>query len=161
METIADYTSNPDYMKTWYELMVQQEPFMEVIRNSNKEPKINLNGFGEVEVGHLRNYAEIAEQAYDIRMRLTAYWKIVMMRLVDELALHILRSLKILVEDELEAELANEIVGGPRAAGIERMLEESPSTAGKRERLRKSIELLKESKEVVTKIMDRITLALD
>ena len=84
-------------------------------------------------------------------MRLTAYWKIVMMRLVDELALQILHSLKILV-GELEAELVNEIVGGSKAAGIERMLEESPSTAGKRGGLRKSIEVPKESKEVVAKI---------
>ena len=161
METIADYTSNPGYMKTLYELTGQQETFMAVIGDSSREPKINLNGIGEVEVGHLRNYAEIVEQAYDIRMRLIAYWKIVKMRLVDVLALHILRSVKILVEEELEAELASEIVGGPRLAGFERLLEESPSTAGKRERLQKSIELLKESKEVVTKIMDRITLASD
>lgn len=47
---------------------------------------------------------------------------------------------------------------GPHGGGIERMLEESPSVATKRDRLTKSIKLLKESKDVVSKIMDRIAL---
>ncbi|KAE9459424.1 hypothetical protein C3L33_08692, partial [Rhododendron williamsianum] len=38
---------------------------------------------------------------------------------------------------------------------IRRMLEESPSAAKKRERLNKSIKLLKDSKEVVAQIIDR------
>lgn len=155
METISDYTSNPDYMKTWYELMEQQDKFMEVIQDSSKPAKVNLNGLGEVEVGHLRQYSTMVEQAFDMRMRLTAYWKVVVMRLVDELALHILHSLKVLVEDELESAMVNEIVGS-RASGIEKMLEETPSTAGKRDRLGKSIVLLKESKQVVADLMDRI-----
>ncbi|ONK75666.1 uncharacterized protein A4U43_C03F19270 [Asparagus officinalis] len=156
METIADFTLNPDYMKTWNELMDQQENFMDVIHSSEMPLKINLNGFGLVEIGHLRQYSDaIVEQAFDMRMRLTAYWKIVVLRLVDEIALHVLRSLKVLVEEELELEMVNEIVG-TRANGIEKMLEESPSVAGKRERLKKSIQLLKESKQVVANIMDRI-----
>lgn len=129
METISDYTSNPGYMKTWYELMEQQDKFMEVIQDSSKPAKVNLNGLGEVEVGHLRQYSTMVEQAFDMRMRLTAYWKVVVMRLVDELALHILHSLKVLVEDEFESAMVNEIVGS-RASGIEKMLEERPSTAG-------------------------------
>ncbi|KAK8970950.1 hypothetical protein KSP40_PGU019140 [Platanthera guangdongensis] len=39
---------------------------------------------------------------------------------------------------------------------IEKMFEESPSTTKKRERLKKSIQKLKESKEVVEKIIDKI-----
>ncbi|ONK75667.1 uncharacterized protein A4U43_C03F19280 [Asparagus officinalis] len=172
METIADFTLNPDYMKTWKELMEQQESFMEainktkkpsmqenlreVINKSKKPSKIYLNGFGEVEIEHLRQYSDsIVEQAFDMRMRLTVYWKIVVLRLADELALHVLRCLKVLVEDEVELEMVNEVVG-TSANGIEKMLEESPAIASKRERLKKSIELLKESKQVVANIMDRI-----
>ncbi|KAK8971282.1 Dynamin-related protein 4C [Platanthera guangdongensis] len=80
-------------------------------------------------------------------MRLIAYWKCVVLRLVDVLALHVRYAVRKLVDNELESEILNEVVGGARN-GIEKMLEESPSTAGKRERLRKSIQMLKESKEV-------------
>ncbi|XP_010916801.2 dynamin-related protein 4C-like [Elaeis guineensis] len=155
MEMVADYTSNPDYMKTWTELMNNRDDFMNAIENHAKPTKLLLKGFGEVEIHHLRQYAAMAEQAFDMRMRITAYWRSVVLRLVDNLALHILYSVNCLVEKEIEMELVDELVG-PRMSGLERMLEESPSTAGKRERLRKSIALLKESKQVVAKIMDRI-----
>ncbi|CAH2057118.1 unnamed protein product [Thlaspi arvense] len=59
-----------------------------------------------------------------------------------------------LVNQEIEKEIVNHMVGG-QGNGIERMLEECPSIAIKREKLNKSIKLLKESKEVVAEIMDR------
>lgn len=83
----------------------------------------------------------MAEQAFDMRMRIMAYWKIVVLRLVDTVGLHIIYSVNCLVEREMEKEIVGDLVG-PRMAGLERMLEESPATAAKRERLRKSIELL-------------------
>lgn len=154
MEMVADYTSNADYMKTWTELMNDRDKFMEAIEDQRKPTKLSLGGFGEVEVGHLRQHVAMAEQAFDMRMRITAYWRSVVLRLVDNLALHIiLYSVNCLVEKEMEMQLVDVLVG-PRMSGLERMLEESPSTAGKRKRLRKSIQLLKESKEVVAK--DRI-----
>lgn len=97
----------------------------------------------------------MAGQAFDISMRLTAYWKTIKLRLVDGVALHILHAIKCLVEDELEAELINELVG-PKMAGVERMLIESPTTSAKRDRLKKSVKLLRQSKDVVAGIMDRI-----
>lgn len=44
---------------------------------------------------------------------------------------------------------------------MKRMLEESPSVAKKRRRLMSSIKLLKESKDVVDNIMDRIVTDID
>ncbi|XP_008780399.2 dynamin-related protein 4C [Phoenix dactylifera] len=155
MEMVANYTSNADYMKTWTELMNNHDKFINAIEDPTKPTKLSLEGFDEVEVSHLRQYVAMAEQAFDLRMRITAYWRSVVLRLVDNLALHILYSVNCLVEKEMEMELVDELVG-PRMSGLERMLEESPSTAGKRERLGKSIGLLKEAKEVVAKIMDRI-----
>ncbi|KAJ4783447.1 Interferon-induced GTP-binding protein Mx1 [Rhynchospora pubera] len=155
MEVVSDYTSNPDYMKSWVELMKEEKLFMEAIEDHSKPTAISLNAFGTVEVGHLRPHVDVVEQAFDIRMRLTAYWKTIVLRLVDGVALHILHAIKCLVEDELEAELINELIGAKKA-GLERMLEESPATAAKRARLKKSVELLKQSKDVVASIMDRI-----
>ncbi|KAJ3691132.1 hypothetical protein LUZ61_020296 [Rhynchospora tenuis] len=151
MELVSDYTANPDYMNTWVELMKEEEKFRNAIEYKLISSKITLKAFGDVEVGHLRSHEDVAEQAFDIRMRLTAYWKIVVLRLVDGVALHILHSIKCLVEDELEVELINELLGSNKT-GIEKMMEESPATATKRERLKKSVELLKESKDVVTSI---------
>ncbi|PKA63028.1 Dynamin-related protein 4C [Apostasia shenzhenica] len=162
MEMLADYTSNPDYMKTWAGLMEQQEEFMEFLQNCSKPSIMNINGIGIVEIAHLRQQAAVAEQAFDIRMRLIAYWKIVVLRLVDVMVLHVLRGVKKLVESDIEGEILNDVVGGTTAGrGIERMLEESPVTAGKRERLWKSVQLLKESKQVVAKIMDPIAITAD
>lgn len=158
MEQVADYTSNPDYMKTWYEIMEGHDSFMEAVADGSKPAIVNLAGFGEVDVSHLRGKADIAGQAFDLSARLTAYWKSIVLRLVDGLALHVLLGVKRLVESDLEAELANELLGN-KLAGVERMLLPSPGTAPKRERIKKSIELLRQSKEVVANIMDRISAA--
>uniref|UniRef100_A0A0D9VS50 Dynamin-type G domain-containing protein n=1 Tax=Leersia perrieri TaxID=77586 RepID=A0A0D9VS50_9ORYZ len=143
MELVADYTANPDYMKTWTDIMDGHEKFMEAVEDNSKPTRITLEGFGE---------------AFDLRARLTAYWRSIVLRLVDGLALHVLLNVKRLVEHDLEAELADELLGN-KMAGVERMLAPSPSTGTKRERLKKSIVLLRQSKEVVANIMDRISAA--
>ncbi|KAJ1297870.1 hypothetical protein BS78_01G411000 [Paspalum vaginatum] len=161
MELVADYTANPDYMKSWSEMMEGYEKFMEAVEDNSKPTRITLEGFGEVDVSHLRTkYADLAGKAFDLRARLTAYWKSIVLRLVDGLALHVLLSVKLLVEKDLEDELGNELLAN-KFAGVERMLAPSPSTGTKRERLKKSIVLLRESKEVVANIMDRISAAGD
>ncbi|XP_072992661.1 dynamin-related protein 4C-like [Typha latifolia] len=157
MELVADYTANPDYMKTWTGLMEDQKVFMEAIKNHGLPTTLKLKVFGEIEVRHLRQSAELAEQAFDMRMRMSAYWRTIVLRMVDGPALHLLYSIKCLVESEMETELVNQLVG-PRMTGLERMLEESPLAAGKRERLQKSILLLKQSKDVVANLMDRIAI---
>ncbi|XP_058079501.1 dynamin-related protein 4C-like [Magnolia sinica] len=156
MEKIADYTSNSDYVKTWSSLMENRKTFIEVIQDPNMGTKIMFQDFGEVEVGHLRQHSlSMLEQAFDMKMRLTAYWRLVLLRLVDSLALRLLFSVKKLVEREMEEEIVNELMGS-HTCGIERMLEELPSTTQKCERLNKGIKLLRDSKDVVTKIMDGI-----
>uniref|UniRef100_A0A803L4B5 Uncharacterized protein n=1 Tax=Chenopodium quinoa TaxID=63459 RepID=A0A803L4B5_CHEQI len=157
MEKLADYTCNPEYMTIWTELMTSQEEFMRVLEDESEKPVVKMKGFGEVKIEHLRMHKHVAQQALDMKIRMTAYWKIVLRRLVDSMALHLLFSIQNLVNKELEYEIVNELMG-PYGGGIERMLEESPSVATKRERLNKSIKLLKESKDVVSKIMDRIAL---
>jgi hypothetical protein len=158
MELVSDYTANPDYMRTWTEIMEGHDSFMEAVEDCSKPARITLEGFGEVDVSHLRAHAGLAGQAFDLRARLTAYWRSIVLRLVDGLALHVLRVVKRLVEHDLEAELADELLGN-KMAGVERMLAQSPSTGAKRERLKKSIVLLRQSKEVVANIMDRISAA--
>uniref|UniRef100_A0A7N2R517 Dynamin-related protein 4C-like n=2 Tax=Quercus lobata TaxID=97700 RepID=A0A7N2R517_QUELO len=155
MEKQTDYTCNPEYLSDWNKLMVQQDAFMKYVLNNEERPAMReLEGFGEIDVDHLKKYSHVLQQAFDLKMRMTAYWKIVLKRLVDCMALHLLLSIGNLVNKEFEAEIVNELMGP--GGGIERMLEESPAVASKRQKISKSIELLKKSKEVVAKIMDKI-----
>lgn len=78
-----------------------------------------------------------------------------MRRLVDSMALHLLFSVNNLVDKDMETEIVNELLG-PQGGGIERILEESPVIATKRKKLVRSINMLKEAKDVVANIMDRI-----
>ncbi|KAK6945673.1 Dynamin stalk domain [Dillenia turbinata] len=157
MEKMTDYTCNPNYMTCWNKLMCQLDMFLEVVGDVYKGNKVKLEVFGEVEIGHLRKHGSVVREAFDLKMRMTAYWKIVLRRLVDGLALHLLFSLDKLVNRDMEMEIVSEMMG-PTGGGIEHMLEESPSVVEKRKRLNKSIKLLKDSELVLTRIMDRIHL---
>ncbi|XP_055835860.1 dynamin-related protein 4C-like [Solanum dulcamara] len=157
MEKLTDYTCNPDYFATYSKFMAQQDMFMEIMNDRWKCSVINLEGVGEIEVGHLREHLDVVQQAFDLKMRMMAYWKIVLMRLVDSMALHIMFSIRNMINKEMEDEIIQDLMA-PHGGGIERMLDESPLVAEKRNRLKKSVRLLKESKEVVANIMDRISL---
>ncbi|XP_068308055.1 dynamin-related protein 4C-like [Pyrus communis] len=156
MEKLTDYTCDGDYVSEWNKLMASQNEFIHGVLTDEKKPSIiDIEGIGEVEVGVLRKYPHVLAQAYDLKMRMIAYWKVVLRRLVDSMALHLQLSVFNLVNKEMEAEIVNELMG-PYGGGIERMLEESPAVAVKREKLNKSIKKLRDSKEVVAKIMDSI-----
>ncbi|XP_070053660.1 dynamin-related protein 4C-like [Nicotiana tomentosiformis] len=157
MEKMTDYTCNPDYLATYSKLIAQQNTFMEIMNDPRKPSVINLEGVGEIDVGHLRKHLGSVQQAFDMKMRITAYWKLVLMRMVDFMALHIMFSLQKMVNKEMEEEIVQDLMA-PHGGGIKRMLDESPLIAEKRTRLNKSVELLKESKEVVANIMERISL---
>ncbi|CAL9024449.1 unnamed protein product [Prunus brigantina] len=156
MEKLTDYTCDPEYVAEWNRLMAHQKTFIDGVLDNNKRPStITIEGIGEVEVEALRQYPLMLPQAFDLKMRMAAYWKVVMRRFVDFMALHLQLSISNLVNKEMEAEIVNELMG-PYGGGIERMLEESPAVAVKRTNLNKSIRKLRDSKEVVAKIIDSI-----
>ncbi|KAK3441344.1 hypothetical protein EUGRSUZ_B01391 [Eucalyptus grandis] len=157
MEKHTNYTCNPEYTLEWNNLMSQQNRFMDVINNVSNPSKIVLSGIGEVEVGDLRHHRkQQIQEAFDLKMRITVYWKIVLRRFVDSMALHLQFSVQNLLNNEMEEEIMGELIGPNGSGVIEKMLEEVPSVAGKRDKLNTSIKLLRESEEVVAKIMDRI-----
>lgn len=154
MEKLTDYTCNPEYGTERNKLISQQESFVKQVFGSSA-PKIMIEGYGEVEVGELRQYEYLLPQAYDLRMTMTAYWKIVLKRLVDCMALHLEYSIEKLIDEELESEIVNELLG-PGGVGMEKMLEEAPNLSLKRDKLNRSIGRLRESKKVVANALDRI-----
>ncbi|KAF3644167.1 hypothetical protein T459_26192 [Capsicum annuum] len=81
----------------------------------------NLKGLGEVDIGHLRNHLGVVQQAFELKMRMIAYWKIVLMRLVDSMALHIMFSIQNMINKDMEQEIVQEMMA-PQGGGIERYL---------------------------------------
>ncbi|KAJ6962303.1 dynamin-related protein 4C [Populus alba x Populus x berolinensis] len=147
MEKLTDYTCNPEYLKEWNMLMSHLQ--------KNESSKMKIEGFGEVEIVNLRRYP-LLSQAFDLKMRMTAYWKIVSKRLVDCMALHLQLCVRNLVRKELEKEIVTELMA-TNGGKLELMLEEAPSVAAKRKRLNASIELLREAKDVLSNIMGNVS----
>ncbi|XWS57327.1 hypothetical protein CRYUN_Cryun09bG0164500 [Craigia yunnanensis] len=158
MEKLTAYTCNPDYIMEWTKLMTEQEIFLKkvnaALKNMYGSSRVSLDGIGDIEVAHLTQHPNVVQQAFDLKMRMTAYWKIVLRRLVDSMALHLQYSIHNLGNNYID-DIVNELMG-PDGHGIERMLVEYPEISEKREKLKKSNKQLKESKNVVAKIMDRI-----
>ncbi|OWM86123.1 hypothetical protein CDL15_Pgr010947 [Punica granatum] len=154
MEKLTDYTCDPEYISEWNQLM-EEEPKLLAAIDSYKNPStVSLEGIGEVEIDSLRQFKHHLKQAFDLKVRMTSYWKIVLRRLVDTMATFLLFNVQVLVNKEMEVEMVNDLVG-PHGDGIERMLEESPSVANKREKLKRSIKLLRESADIVATIIHR------
>ncbi|KAK8971409.1 hypothetical protein KSP40_PGU014913 [Platanthera guangdongensis] len=76
--------------------------------------------------------------------------------MTDIMALHVRYVVKKLMDNEFEDEIVDRVLGGAEN-DIEKIFEESPLTTRKREQLRKNIQKLKESKEVVGKIIESVS----
>ena len=155
MEKLTDYTCNPEYSNEWNMLMSHRQTFIDEVQK-NESSKMKIEGFGEVEIVNLRGYQPLLSQAFDLKMRMTAYWKIVSRRLVDCMALHLQLCVRNLVSKELEKEIVTELMA-TNGGKLEMMLEEAPSVAAKRKRLNASIELLREAKDVLSNIMGNVS----
>ncbi|PON54664.1 Dynamin superfamily [Parasponia andersonii] len=155
MEKLTDYTCNPEFLKDSNRLMCQKEAFMTEVNDTSRF-RMDLEGFGWIEFENLRQFPHLLDQAFDLRMRIVAYWKVVLRRLVDSMALNLRLSLDNLVNKELEMEIVNELMG-PHGNGIERLMEESPAVATKRGKLTATVKKLKECREILANIRGRIT----
>ncbi|KAL2238232.1 UNVERIFIED_CONTAM: Dynamin-related protein 4C [Sesamum indicum] len=154
MEKLTDYTCNPDYMSSYNKLISRQEEFLKVVNGLVTYLHIQIDGFGSINVSHLRGKGSMVD-AFDVKMRMKAYWDIVLRRMADNMALHLTFSIQNLVKKEMQTDIIDELIG-PQGNTLDRMLEDSPSVAEKRKKLEKSIKLLKESKNAVANIMDRV-----
>ncbi|KAF8034732.1 hypothetical protein BT93_C0904 [Corymbia citriodora subsp. variegata] len=150
MEKLTDYTCNPEYLSERNRLTQQQDYFL---RNYINWSSCHLDASGEVNLVHLRHRdKQLVRQAFDLKTRMTPYWKIVLRRFVDTVALHLQLSVQNLVNKKMEKEIRREL----SRPGIKRMMEEKPEMVEKREKLNRTIKQLRESAEVVAKFMDRI-----
>ncbi|CAJ1962041.1 unnamed protein product [Sphenostylis stenocarpa] len=153
-EQLTDYTCSPDYMIEYNKLMAKQDYFVNMV--TGRSSQVVLDEFGTIKVSHLIHSPTMLRQAFDLKMRLTAYWKIVLRRLIDNTALHLQSSIFNLLKRDFGDEVLKDLMSSC-GGGIERLLEETPSVAVKRETLDRSVKILKESKDVVAGIMDKIS----
>lgn len=153
MEKITDYTCDPDYMGYYNMLMGSRDQFVNALKKGSGS--MTIEGYGTVNISHLiTTPVNTRDQAFDLKMRMTAYWKHVLRRMVDSVALKLRFLMQKVVNDEIEVEIMSEVM--VRGGGIEKMLNEPPLVAKKRERLQRSIDLLQESKEVIEQVIDGI-----
>ena len=161
MEKLTDYTCNPEYSTNWNKLMSEQGGFMASVRAKTSPATFTLSRYGEVKVGHLWNVnSDVVQAAYDLKMKMAAYWDVVKGRMVDNMVLHLLFSIQKVVNKEMQKEIINEVMG-PQGNGLERMLEELPAVSEKRKKLHSSITLLKQAKDIVAGIVDKSSIDLD
>ncbi|KDP31483.1 hypothetical protein JCGZ_15434 [Jatropha curcas] len=102
MEKVTNYTCNPEYMSEWNKLMGEYDTFKKQIR-TNSQNAAWIEGIESIEFLGIKNYQDnVVQQAFDLKMRMTAYWKIVLGRLIDSTALHLQFSIQNLVNREME-----------------------------------------------------------
>ncbi|KAL5577027.1 hypothetical protein UlMin_018726 [Ulmus minor] len=143
-EKHTDYTCHPEFESNWKRLMTQKDTFINHVVSGWSLGNLDPKEFGTLE-------------AYDLRMTMVAYWKIVLRRMVDGMALHLQLSIHELVNTNLRKVFVAELMDSSNG-GIERLMEESPLVARKREKLQESIKKLGECKEVLAKITGRVTI---
>ncbi|KAF3632859.1 hypothetical protein FXO38_25919 [Capsicum annuum] len=175
-DRLTDLTSDPEYVATCTMLMAQKKKkFVKFCKNSKGVTKIDLEGFGVIDVLYLRRHPRhVVQQAFELKMMIAAYWKIVFspqkfghheieVQIVnDQMALLHMRftaywrfalGLEKFV-NEIEDELLVDLIAA-HGGGFESSLHES-MMADKSFRLKESVKFLEEMKEVVAKIMDSL-----
>ena len=84
MEKFADYTCDPEYLSYWTRLMWRQDMFRKIVEgslfddNNVKITTMEIEGLGKVDLVHLEKYKHLAQEAFDMKMRIISYWKIVL-----------------------------------------------------------------------------------
>lgn len=147
-EKLTDYTCNRTYMTSLTQKMSEQQSFISaVLHDGNKPAYFSLTGFGVVQISHLRKYhAHLLQRAFGMKMRISAYWPIVLQRIVDSISLHLQLSVNYLVNSRFQTDIVAEMVDFGGVGRVEWMLR-----GGEKEKeiMKSSICLLKDTVEVV------------
>lgn len=101
-----------------------------------------LTGFRDVQISHLRkHHARLLQKAFGVKMRIAAYWPIVLQRIVDSISLHLQLSVNDLVNSRFQTEIVAEMVNFGGGGRVERMLRGGEQ---EEESVKNSVCLLKE-----------------
>ncbi|KAL6125343.1 hypothetical protein ACLB2K_073402 [Fragaria x ananassa] len=125
MEKQTDYTCNPEYVTEWNRLMTNLGGFIHAVLEDEARPsQFDVDNIGMVDVEIFWQYSrDLLTQAFDLKMRMIAYWKVFLRRLVDSMALHLQLSVANLVNKEMEMHIVTDLMGPNNAGGLEKKLE--------------------------------------
>jgi len=152
MEKTTNYTCDPDFVSSCNKLMGNRDAFLKAMCNHLEE--INLEGHDElmmINVKHLFNVpGNTRDQAFDLKMRMTCYWEIVLKRMVDWMALELQFMVQKVVNKEMEMEMVKEVM--VHGGGIENVSEELSSSGKQSVRLQRSIALFQKSQQIIDQV---------
>ncbi|KAF3546029.1 hypothetical protein DY000_02006255 [Brassica cretica] len=147
-EKLTDFTCNRTYMTSWTQKMSEQQSFISaVLHDGNRPAYFSLTGFGDVQISHLRKYhAHLLQKAFGMKMRIAAYWPLVLQRIVDSISMHLHLSVSYLVNSRFQTEIIAEMVDFGGGGRVERMLRGGEQ---EKEIMKSRIGLLKDTVNVV------------
>lgn len=153
MHKTVVYTENPvytDYLQKMHEF---KKRFMEAIEQNQRAVKIE--GMGEIDLQKVPKTSDQLEAAFEMKMSLMAYWRVVKIRLADDIPLHLRFVFQKMVQNDVVASIVKEVMGED-SNKIGNILEESSAIANRRRSLIKSVDLLRESKALLSRTIGRI-----
>ncbi|KAK4485919.1 hypothetical protein RD792_008570 [Penstemon davidsonii] len=147
MEKSTHFSSDPEFYKWNSQLSGQRNEIIQIINDSSRSNwNVKIEGFGEVDVGHLRGCKRFLAQAFDLKMWVFARWKLVLKRLSDYIPMHVIFCVQKLVTEEFDG-ILGDLMEPNSENGLQWMLESS-SVANERRRLRNGLMVLKWSRDV-------------
>ncbi|GJV11502.1 dynamin-related protein 4C-like protein [Tanacetum coccineum] len=145
------FTADPDYVALYNKLMDNQTQFSSTMNRGSRS--IEFEGHGRFKVGHLLGVPDaIKMEAFGLKMKATAYIHVVIKRVVDFAAVQLYTVIDNIVIRELHTEMRNAIL--LRDDNIGNLLQTSPSMAAERMEIERKIDLLLETKKLVTKAIN-------
>ncbi|KAJ0593488.1 putative dynamin central domain, Dynamin superfamily [Helianthus annuus] len=131
MEKNTNYTCDPNFLASWKELKSANYDRLSDAVVGRRSKWIAIKGYGDVKVDHLFEVpANIREQAFDLKMKMVAYWAVVLRRMVDWSALNLRYWIQKFVTEMGISVFTDMMLPG---CGIEKMMEEPWSVAEKRD----------------------------
>ncbi|GJS03343.1 dynamin-related protein 4C-like protein [Tanacetum coccineum] len=148
------YSVDTSYVVSFNKLKANHTRFSEAMRKQSMT--MEIEGVGKADLKHLQKIAdEERNQAFELKMKSTAYINVVIKRVVDGAALQ----LRSMIENFVTGEMVTEIVNTIISRGdddIDHLFQTSPSVNADREKIENNIALLLETKKNIIKVMDSI-----
>ncbi|KAH0873559.1 hypothetical protein HID58_070921, partial [Brassica napus] len=111
-------------------------------------PLVSMTNYLDRSLDDLKLYhAHLLQKAFGMKMRIAAYWPIVLQRIIDSISMHLHLSVNYLVNSRFQTEIIAEMVDFGGGGRVERMLRGDEQ---EKEIMKSRIGLLKDSVEVFT-----------
>ncbi|GLJ24890.1 hypothetical protein SUGI_0476120 [Cryptomeria japonica] len=153
MHKTVIYTENPVYTEYLQRMHEFKKRFMEAIQENHRAVKIE--GMGEIDLKKVPKTSDRLGAAFEMKMSLMAYWSVVRIRLADDIPLHLRFVFQKMVQNDVVGCIVKEVMGED-STKIGNILEESSAIANRRRSLIKSVNLLRESKSLLSRTIGKI-----